>query len=391
MTALYSIIGAAAAACLVLIGRIRYQSSANYKLYSLIAVAFCWVASWPLGVAANEQVPFLGADALTLRTAEHVLRLLAIYALILFITAADSGRRLRSVATRQIGPVLVASLTLVVIAEAAIPTSLRAAVAARANGQTTPNAPDIGFAGMTFFAAENLYYLYAVLVIAWWARRRRGLGLAAPLRWGLRMIELGALVLALATTALLISGVLSWASSPRPVLQGIGLFGMTLGLVVLTVGLLYAPVAAAVARARAVHRQRQAYRALEPLWSLIHAVLPEHELPSESRGPGEWLGAPGRATTRRYYRRVVECRDGLLRLGVYVEEGTSPNAPTPSPAAVAAAVDTYRATAPDPRSFPPRVLAIPGPQTLAEDAAELVQLSAGLRSVDGQVMERGPV
>jgi hypothetical protein len=52
---------------------------------------------------------------------------------------------------------------------------------------------------------------------------------------------------------------------------------------------------------------RRVYRGLEPLWRLLSSVYPDTVLP-----------AAGRRNTVRYVRRVIECRDGLLRISPHL-------------------------------------------------------------------------
>lgn len=67
-----------------------------------------------------------------------------------------------------------------------------------------------------------------------------------------------------------------------------------------------------LAAARTWSWRRQAYLRLGPLWRELHRTFPELAL---DPAPGAWrehLALTG--LHRRYYRRAVECRDGLLRL-----------------------------------------------------------------------------
>lgn len=76
-----------------------------------------------------------------------------------------------------------------------------------------------------------------------------------------------------------------------------------------------------VGRVAAVFARRSVYRELGPLWEALHDAFPELALPPAS----EWWWnrssciRPWRA--RAYYRRVIEIRDGLVRLTPYYALG----------------------------------------------------------------------
>jgi hypothetical protein len=64
-------------------------------------------------------------------------------------------------------------------------------------------------------------------------------------------------------------------------------------------------------------QHRRLCRQLGPLWTMLHEAYPEDEL---SRVPaGRWRDLLRlRGVHRRYYRRVIECRDGLVRVSPYL-------------------------------------------------------------------------
>ncbi|MFR9806472.1 MAB_1171c family putative transporter [Pseudonocardia sp. RS010] len=381
VTVLYAAIGTADAAALAWMIRLLIRQPKNPRLYALVGVLLCWVLSIPAALAANQGSPVFGVDSLTLRTVEHVLRLVAVYFLLLFITAGDSGQRMRNAARTQLAPLLVVVATLVSVT-IVLPSPVRDAVSQVEGGSASAAMnPHSSIARIVYFGTENLFYIYVFVVIGRWAEKRRQLQMARNLRVGIGVVEIASAILVAATALLTAASVIAGvAQRQAPGLLVLGLVGMTVGLVLLVVGLAYPSVAAAHARWRVVRSQQRAIRELERLWSLIHEVLPEHELPAE-RGGLAGAFPLGRRTTRRYYRRVIECRDGLLRLGPYMGDGS---AGTPDPSAVLVAIERYRSSTPDARSYSPRAVVLAeGPRTLADDAAELVELSRGLKSQRG--------
>ena len=130
-------------------------------------------------------------------------------------------------------------------------------------------------------------------------------------------------------------------------------------------------------------QHRRSYHQLAPLWTLLHQRFPEDafgRLPS-----GRWRDAVSlRGVHRRYYRRVIECRDGLLRISPYL-------APDGSDSSLADRVrDGLRAHdsgVPAPSRAVP--VAIPATDGLDADVRELVALSkalAGRRPAAGEAV-----
>ena len=71
---------------------------------------------------------------------------------------------------------------------------------------------------------------------------------------------------------------------------------------------------ATIGRARARHH---AYRDLEPLWTALTSAFPESTLHrAPNIGVTDWLAWV--SPNRRYYRRTVECRDGLVQISPYL-------------------------------------------------------------------------
>lgn len=63
-------------------------------------------------------------------------------------------------------------------------------------------------------------------------------------------------------------------------------------------------------------RRHRDHRRLTPLWELLIEVYPENHLRPASRAP--WDRWRARGVHRRYHRRIVECRDGLVHISPYL-------------------------------------------------------------------------
>lgn len=90
------------------------------------------------------------------------------------------------------------------------------------------------------------------------------------------------------------------------------LLRLTVGMML--VGLCIPALATRWAATRLWLTHRSLSQALEPLWLALREVFPEHILIRET-GPRVYLWR----VHQRFYRRVVECRDGLILLGPFVD------------------------------------------------------------------------
>lgn len=103
----------------------------------------------------------------------------------------------------------------------------------------------------------------------------------------------------------------------RSLMNGIWYITALFGVWMLVGGVTHPVTVELVSRVTAVVARRTLFRELGPLWRALHDAYPELALPRTSepwwtRGPYIW---PWRA--RAYYRRVIEIRDGLVRLTPY--------------------------------------------------------------------------
>jgi hypothetical protein len=108
---------------------------------------------------------------------------------------------------------------------------------------------------------------------------------------------------------------------------------MTASVPVFVLGVSWPGLRAGWAAGRLWFDHRRIYRNLEPLWSLLSSVYPDTVLP-----------ATGRRGTVRYVRRVIECRDGMIRIGprLGVESGSGDMKPEELALRLRSAVDDIR-------------------------------------------------
>lgn len=201
--------------------------------------------------------------------------------------------------------------------------------------------------GWPWFAAfDSVFTLYTLFCLGLFTvpvvLHARGLP-PGPLRTGLRLICAGAVV-GLAWGLWGLAAVVNMVRTHR---QGVGLdpVAVALGtgcLVLAALGVTAARWGPALAAPAGWLRPYRDLRALEPLWSALHAVVPGTALGVSWR----WAGrVDPRAAEFALYRRVVEIRDGYLALRPYLDprielwvEGALIRFPVP-PAGVAATVE----------------------------------------------------
>lgn len=227
-----------------------------------------------------------------------------------------------------------------------------------------------------FEALVDLYYVYATGSCAVWAwryasespkRLRPGLWLAAA--------GLGVFALASAASLAIVLGLLppSFYSAVLVEVMGLAIVAFAIGVV--TVGLVGRAVAL-----RVWWRHRQRARALRPLWSLLCTVYPSDAL---DRASGGWWfdRILPHQVHRRYWRRWMEVRDGLVQLSPHlVETGYDPARPAHEQTGAFRAALRRAAAGQQPGRAHARPVAVPTSDSSEQaDVQELIRLSTALR------------
>lgn len=168
-----------------------------------------------------------------------------------------------------------------------------------------------------FHAVPPLYLMYTLaMALRWtWSYVKISDGAVAT---GLRLTA-GSLACMLASNAVFeLSALARWRGLPFPApLYHACWQLLTPAILLFATGLSYASIMARLASGRIWIRHRRNYRQLAPLWRGLHEAFPENTLRGSPAAPWrETLHAWG--IHRRYYRRVIECRDGLVRLSPYL-------------------------------------------------------------------------
>lgn len=346
--------------------RRRERTSAALLAASFAALAAGLALSFPGPLAAVDDVlPGLG------RIVYNGLTFTGLYLLLVFFLRALRGASAAPRIRWEAGLLVAVVAALAVLVLVATPGTER---------EHSLSSPYLGEPPVAaFYLIGGAYFVHAYVAVA----RLIGSYVRAgggPLAWALRLIAVG--LAGLVVTSLVRIGRVVVAALDGPPLPALNTVNYQLNLLchlILSVGLVVAGWAQALAVVRARRLRRRQHDALEPLWCVLTGMYPEIVLPPGRR---RWL--PDRSD-RRLYRRVLECRDGLLRSGpmIAAAAGTT-DLGALAPERIAghlrelAAGGTHRA-GPDPAD--PVAVATPAGTDVGGDVDALVAISDALPAV----------
>jgi hypothetical protein len=227
------------------------------------------------------------------------------------------------------------------------------------------------------FAAADLYLVYTLgIALRWTCRFARMATRSTATGLRLTAVSLSLMTLAVAFRPLAAVISRSGVRLPAGTVQ-VRTVTVALALALLAAGLSYPSLVARLTMLRLWRRRRESYRKLRPLWAALHHAFPENALRRAGGSPlREALCI--RSIHRRYYRRVIECRDGLVTVSPHlamlgVQEGASPQAVARMlPTALRACVSRTA------EASPAVGMALPDDNSLDSDARQLVAISQAL-------------
>lgn len=237
---------------------------------------------------------------------------------------------------------------------------------------------------VAFYLVAVGYFAYAATCSAVWAARY-GRESSVRARIGLWMAAAGMVLFGVASACRgLYVGLRGLGmTAPAPV-TNVATVLIDLGATLWIAGLLAVGIAARGAALRVRLRHRRAFHALRPLWEPLHAAFPEDALDDHARRePGRlWRDrlSPGQLH-REYWRRSVECRDGLSKLSPWLRDvGYSSADPPGEQAAAVRRALRLRERGHTPSSDAPLLVAAPAAAntTVDSDVAELVRLAEAM-------------
>jgi hypothetical protein len=301
-----------------------------------------------------------GAGPIWLMWLGEALLLTMLYSLIcVFVFSAGQGRRAWRQAVREAVRLLITLAVLGILA-ATVPKSLSPAHYPRATLDA-------------FRLVANLYTVYGVITCIRWMRRHARIT-QRWLSWGLTVASAGLAVIGLGSALIAASMVLRLARVNTTIELELPAGVVLAGNLVFLVGVVVPGARVRWVAARVWWRHLRDYHQLRPLWTTLHDAFPEDAL---SRAPaGFWRDALSlRAVNRRFYRRVIECRDGLVRASGRLA-GDCPA----EPAALAGWLRRALGHEPAHDAAEAQPVAVPSDGGLEADVRELVALSRELRA-----------
>jgi hypothetical protein len=344
----------------------------NVPLRGVTATIASFSLTVVFGGAAISGLTFLGLAPIVSRLIQHLGMLAGAYGLVLFyvFSALDRPAARRQAWWHAI-PVAAAAVILVG-SVLLMPADVRydAAILAYARPGAGP-LDQITIAAL--YVTPNLYMGLAFASAFRWTRRHAR-GAEPRLRFGLALASLGLAAMAAGEAWFVSATIVRWAGVGVPAwMFPIGLWLLLPGSVIFMIGFVYPFTHMRLAAARIWWQHRRVYHQLAPLWTLLHQRFPEDAL---GRVPSSrWRDTLSlRSVHRRYYRRVIECRDGLLRVSPYLAtNGTGSLAER-----LRAGLRAHASGAPASHHAVP--VAIPATDDLDADARELVTLARELRN-----------
>ncbi|NYH77131.1 hypothetical protein FHR84_000445 [Actinopolyspora biskrensis] len=225
---------------------------------------------------------------------------------------------------------------------------------------------------LAFYLIGNLYLSYATARGAWLCRAsarqtysgaRQSLTVAAL---GLTACLLGThLPRVLSTTGRLLLG-----TDPVPATAHWTPPLLALGISVFFLGIGYPGIRTGITTTRLWITMRRQHRQLRPLWAALHQHFPTIALftpPPPHREAWQL-----RHMRLRYYRRIIECRDGLVCLSPYLPE---PIHPDHTPAHQAQLIHTALTNTTPTHTTPPSIIAAPATTDTHADTHQLLALA----------------
>lgn len=323
----------------------------------LFALALGQVISFPLVTQAVDSAgPGLGKLAYNALTIAGLCALLSF-----FIGIGRPASQVRSTVWRTWALGAAATLLLALL-QLATPAQYRS---------HSLTSPYLSYPTVTaFYIVGNVYFVYVFLLGSYWTRRYAGQS-GGAVAAALRIVSAGLLALVVAS-AVRAARVVEVAIVGNPLLwlNTVTFWVNNLGYILVAVGLSLAGVAQAVATWRWWRLRQRQYEDLAPLWVTLTDAFPE----IAQRPAGHQSERP----RQRFQRRVIEVRDGLLRLSPQLSTVAGPDILTAGPEAAAAqicdALDSPSAGTPASRD-PDRTPVIVG---LDDDVETLVAISKAI-------------
>ncbi|MBT2405558.1 MULTISPECIES: MAB_1171c family putative transporter [unclassified Streptomyces] len=283
------------------------RSPHDAPLRSVTLCLVCAALSYPVAMPGGASGVDTVAGHGTAKLIQNVLLLLAVYFLMCFYLYSADEEAGRGRARKEGVVVGVVAVAITVAAET-VPHEVFAGSFSTAD----MTIPQIAF----FYGGAGLYLMYALGMACRWTRRYARMS-RRPHSTGLWMaaVGLGAMAVACAIRAVIV--VVRWADVdvPGPLMAAVA-FLLVVSIMLFAAGITYSGARARISSLRLWLRHRRDHRRLAPLWELLAEAYPENVLKPASSAALDRRRARG--VHRRYHRRIVECRDGLVDISPYL-------------------------------------------------------------------------
>ncbi|MFE1820800.1 MAB_1171c family putative transporter [Streptomyces anulatus] len=273
----------------------------------LACAALSYPVAMPGGASGIDTVAGHGVAKLL----QNVLLVVAVYFLMCFYlySAADEQRG-RGRAHKEAVVVVVVAVA-ISVAAVTVPHEVFAGSFSTAD----MTIPQIAF----FYAGAGLYLMYALGMACLWTRRYARMS-RPPHSTGLWMaaVGLGTMATACAIRAVIVA--VRWVNVdvPKPLMASVALL-LVVSIMLFAAGITYSGARARIISLRLWLQHRRDHRRLGPLWELLAETYPENVLrPASGAARDRWRA---RGVHRRYHRRIVEIRDGLLHISPHLLDG----------------------------------------------------------------------
>lgn len=228
-----------------------------------------------------------------------------------------------------------------------------------------------------FYLGAGIYLIYGLAACAWWIFRYIRTA-DRHLKTGLKLSAAGLVCLSVGSVFRALYIVIAWAFGPSiPLLLTVAVPLVLLGIVLFLAGITYPGARARFAALRRRRQHRRHHDELTPLWTALAGIYPNIVLRTTPQS--RWERWRPRTVHRRYYRRVIEIRDGLVQLSPYLETDlTTLAADDPRAAAEALKTAIARQTAGEETDGRAKLVLPGGASDIESDVRPLLALSAAV-------------
>ncbi|MFF8958691.1 MAB_1171c family putative transporter [Streptomyces sp. NPDC014894] len=269
----------------------------------LATAAASYPVAMPEGAADFDMVAFHGAAKL----AQNLLLLATLYFLMTFFLHSTTDEQASKRRARREALLVLAVAVVIALCAVTVPHEELAGSFSSADMSVHQVAG--------FYLVAGAYMMYALAVAGRWTRQYARMS-QRPHSTGLWIAAWGMSGMAIACAIRAVFVVTRWTGGEVAVslMNAIELL-LVVSIIAFVLGITYLGARSRYSAGRLWLSRRRTHRRLEPLWQLLSDTYPDTVL----KAPASWPDRlRARGVHRRYHRRVVEIRDGLLRISPHL-------------------------------------------------------------------------